>query len=142
MKNYGLFTIQYLLKQTLGNFLFQILKFQYNVKVNEKIIVLNCRNSTEVFAHNEISEIENVYGQEIKDLFFLIRFANSFLKININLYVTKSISVLLQQGLYRKQTDAFFSQIPKDLILKLYDYCKRDYEMFGYPQPRALTLHN
>ena len=109
MKNYGLFTIQYLLKQTLGNFLFQILKFQYNVKVNEKIIVLNCRNSTEVFAHNEISEIENVYGQEIKDLFFLIRFANSFLKININLYVTKSISVLLQQGLYRKQTDPFFS---------------------------------
>ena len=33
------------------------------------------------------------------------------------------------------QTDAFFSQIPKDLILKLYDYCKRDYEMFGYPSP-------
>ena len=36
----------------------------------------------------------------------------------------------------------FFSKIPKKLILDLYEYCKRDYEMFGYPEPRALSLHN
>ena len=34
-----------------------------------------------------------------------------------------------------------FSQkcLAKELISELYEYCKRDYEMFGYPQPRAMT---
>ena len=33
----------------------------------------------------------------------------------------------------------FFSEVPKELISELYQYCKRDYEMFGYPLPKALT---
>ena len=32
----------------------------------------------------------------------------------------------------------FFSEIPKEVILELYEYCKRDYDMFGYPPPKAL----
>ena len=32
----------------------------------------------------------------------------------------------------------FFSEIPKEVILELYEYCKRDYDMFGYPPPNAL----
>ena len=32
----------------------------------------------------------------------------------------------------------FFSGIPKEVILELYEYCKRDYDMFGYPPPKAL----
>jgi len=33
----------------------------------------------------------------------------------------------------------FFSGIPKEVILELYEYCKRDYDMFGYPPPKALV---
>ena len=33
----------------------------------------------------------------------------------------------------------FFSEMSKELISELYQYCKRDYEMFGYPFPKALT---
>ena len=32
--------------------------------------------------------------------------------------------------------DVFFSQIPQDLIQELYKYCKRDYDMLGYPKPK------
>ena len=36
------------------------------------------------------------------------------------------------------QSSQFFSKIPKETILELYEYCKRDYDMFGYPPPKAL----
>ena len=36
----------------------------------------------------------------------------------------------------------FFSGIPKEVILELYEYCKRDYDMFGYPPPKALIDAN
>ena len=38
-------------------------------------------------------------------------------------------------GSTEERTDLFFAQIPKPLILQLYEYCRRDYEMFGYPSP-------
>ena len=41
----------------------------------------------------------------------------------------------LMGGSTEEQTDRFFAQIPKTLILQLYEYCRRDYEMFGYPSP-------
>ena len=36
------------------------------------------------------------------------------------------------------RSSQFFSKIPKETILELYEYCKRDYDMFGYPPPKAL----
>ena len=42
----------------------------------------------------------------------------------------------LPGGLHRVRK--FFLGIPKKVILELYKYCKRDYDMFGYPPPEAL----
>ena len=36
------------------------------------------------------------------------------------------------------RSSQFFSKVPKEAILELYEYCKRDYDMFGYPPPKAL----
>ena len=36
------------------------------------------------------------------------------------------------------RSSQFFSKIPKEAILELYEYCKRDYDMFGYPPLKAL----
>ena len=41
----------------------------------------------------------------------------------------------LTGGSTEERTDRFFAEIPKPLILQLYEYCRRDYEMFGYPSP-------
>ena len=54
-------------------------------------------------------------------------------ELNVNL--KKHESGGLTKGSSSNRTDNFYSQIPKSLILELYEYCKRDYEMFGYPSP-------
>ena len=43
------------------------------------------------------------------------------------------------KGTATNRYNTFFSEITKELISELYEYCKRDYEMFGYPQLRAMT---
>ena len=35
-------------------------------------------------------------------------------------------------------TDAFFAEIPQEIIKKLYLFCKRDYDMLGYPKPKYI----
>ncbi len=35
----------------------------------------------------------------------------------------------------RSREDSFFSQVPQHLIRRLYDYHRKDYDMFGYPKP-------
>ena len=34
------------------------------------------------------------------------------------------------------KTDDFFAQIPQEIRKKLYKFCKRDYDMLGYPKPK------
>ena len=36
------------------------------------------------------------------------------------------------------KTDAFFAEIPQEIIKKLYLFCKRDYDMLGYPKPKYI----
>ena len=48
-------------------------------------------------------------------------------------YINDVLSAKHKRG---DRYDKFFSQIPQDLIQKLYKYCQRDYEMLGYPKPK------
>ena len=34
------------------------------------------------------------------------------------------------------KTDDFFADIPQEIRKKLYQFCKRDYDMLGYPKPK------
>ena len=36
------------------------------------------------------------------------------------------------------KTDDFFAQIPQEIRNKLYQFCKRDYDMLGYPKPKYI----
>ena len=42
-------------------------------------------------------------------------------------------------GSTSERANTFFSKIPNELILELYEYCKRDYDMFGYPIPKVIS---
>ena len=57
-------------------------------------------------------------------------------KINAQLHKRKYHVKTQSKNITTTKADVFYSQIPQDLIDKLFIYCKRDYDMLGYPTPK------
>ena len=57
-------------------------------------------------------------------------------KINAQLHERKNHIKTQSKNITTTKADVFYSQIPQDLIDELFIYCKRDYDMLGYPTPK------